>query len=69
MTKTARAFTFIWLIAAALLAATHSEADQREKSQGESMQTTQPNIQGRRVSPDDVRKVAYDFLDRWLKGQ
>ena len=36
----------------------HGEAGQREQSQGATMQTTQPNIQGRRLSPDDVRKVA-----------
>src|SRR5947208_8538658 len=58
VTKTARTLTFIWLIAAALLPAAHSEADQREQSQGETMQTTQPNIQGRRLSPDEVRRVA-----------
>ena len=51
-------FTAIWLVAAALMPAVGSEAGQPERSKGETMQTTQPNIQGGRVSPDDVRTVA-----------
>jgi alkylhydroperoxidase/carboxymuconolactone decarboxylase family protein YurZ len=50
--------TVIWLIAATLTPARNSEARQPEKSQGGTMQSTQPNIQGRRLSPEDVRTVA-----------
>jgi 4-carboxymuconolactone decarboxylase len=48
--------TVIWLVASAL--AVGSEAGQPKRSQGETMQTTQPNIQGQRLSLDDVRTVA-----------
>ena len=58
MTRTARTFTFIWLIAAMLMPAKDGAAGQTEKSQGGTMQMTQPNIQGRRLSPGDVRTVA-----------
>jgi alkylhydroperoxidase/carboxymuconolactone decarboxylase family protein YurZ len=48
----------IGLVSAALIAASGGEAAQAEQTRGGTMQTTQPNIQGRRLSPDDVRKVA-----------
>ena len=50
--------TVIWLIAATLMPAENGEAGQTEKSQRGTMQTTQPNIQTRRLSPEDVRSVA-----------
>ena len=58
MRSIAGTFTFMWLIAAALMPARDSEASQPEKSQGGTMQITQPNILGRRLSPEDVRRVA-----------
>jgi 4-carboxymuconolactone decarboxylase len=51
-------FTVFWLIAAALIPAKDSEAGQSEQSQGGKMQLTQPNIQGRTPSPEDIRRVA-----------
>ena len=44
--KIAGTFTFMWLIAAALMPAKGSEAGQPEQSQGETMQMTEPNNQG-----------------------
>src|SRR5204863_8554431 len=53
--KIAGTFTFVWLIAAALMPAKGSEAGQPEKSQGGTMQMTEPNNQGTTLSPEDVR--------------
>jgi len=58
VTRIGGTFTVIWLIAAALMPAENGEAGQTEKSQRGTMQTTQPNIQSRRLSPEDVRSVA-----------
>ena len=58
MTRIGGTFTVIWLVAAALMPAENGEAGQTEKSQRGTMQTTQPNIQTRRLSPEDVRSVA-----------
>jgi hypothetical protein len=58
VTTIARTFTFTWLITAALIPAKNGAAGQTETSQGEKMQITQPNIQGRGLSPEDVRTVA-----------
>jgi alkylhydroperoxidase/carboxymuconolactone decarboxylase family protein YurZ len=58
VTRIAGTFSVIWLIAAALIPAKDIEAGQPEKSQGGTMQITQPNIQGRTLSPEDVRTVA-----------
>ena len=58
MRSIAGTFSFMWLIAAAPMPAKASEAGQPEKSQGGTMQMTQPNIQGRKLSPEDVRTVA-----------
>ena len=58
MTRTARTFTFTWLIAATLIPVKDGAAGQTATPQGGTMQMTQPNIQGRRLSPEDVRAVA-----------
>ena len=58
MKRVVGTFTVVWLIAAALIPAKDSEAGQSEQSQGGKMQMTQPNIQGRKLSPEDVRTVA-----------
>lgn len=50
--------TVLWLIAAALIPAKYNEPGQPEKPRGGPLQMTQPNIQGRRPSPEDVRTVA-----------
>ncbi len=57
MSSIAKTFICIWLSAAALMPV-HSEAGQREQSQEGTMQTTQRNIQGPRLSSEDVRRVA-----------
>src|SRR4051812_46621800 len=48
----------MWFIAAALMPATGSEAGEPEQSQEGMMQMTEPNNQGRTLSPDDLRTVA-----------
>ena len=58
MTRTIRTFTFTWLIAATLIPVKDGAAGQTATPQGGTMQMTQPNIQGRRLSPEDVRAVA-----------
>jgi 4-carboxymuconolactone decarboxylase len=53
--------TIVWrgVLAATLITANTGEgAAQAKQARGGTVQTTQPNIQGRRLSPDDVRKVA-----------
>jgi 4-carboxymuconolactone decarboxylase len=50
-----RTIVLIRLVATTLITANTGEGAQAEQARG---QTTQPNIQGRRLSPDDVRKVA-----------
>ena len=50
--------TVIRVVARLLILATGTAAAQTQQTQGGTMETTQPNIQGRRLSPDDVRKVA-----------
>jgi 4-carboxymuconolactone decarboxylase len=52
-----RTIVFIALVAGTLIRADTAASAQAEQTQGGSMQTTQPNIQGR-LSPDEVRKVA-----------
>ena len=49
--------TFVLLLTA-MLAVGAPTAAHAQKPQGDAMQTTQPNIQKRRLSPDDVRQVA-----------
>ena len=46
-------FTVVWLITAAFMPAKGSEAGQREKSQGGTMLSTQPNIRGRECHRDE----------------
>jgi 4-carboxymuconolactone decarboxylase len=53
--------TIVWrgVLAATLITANTGErAAQAKQARGGTVQTTQPNIQGRPLSPDDVRKVA-----------
>ena len=58
MTRTARTFTFTWLIAATLIPVKDGAASQTATPRGGTIQLTQPNIHGRRLSPEDVRAVA-----------
>jgi 4-carboxymuconolactone decarboxylase len=59
VSKTMRTIVWRGVLAATLITANTGEgAAQATQARGGTVQTTQPNIQGRRLSPDDVRKVA-----------
>jgi 4-carboxymuconolactone decarboxylase len=58
MSKTMSTMVLTGLIAAALITANTGAGAQAEQAGGGNMQTTQPNVERRRLSPDDVRKVA-----------
>lgn len=59
MSKAMRTIVWRGLVAATLITANRGEgAAQAKQARGGTVQTTQPNIQSRRLSPDDVRKVA-----------
>jgi 4-carboxymuconolactone decarboxylase len=56
--KTTHTIAVIGALAIALMATSTNTATQVQEHSGETMQTTQPNIQRRRLSPADVRQVA-----------
>jgi hypothetical protein len=56
--RTTTPIVFTGLVLATLIHATASGGAQAEQVRGGTVQTTQPNIDKRRLSPDDVRKVA-----------
>jgi 4-carboxymuconolactone decarboxylase len=57
VSKTMRTIVWRGVVAATLITNT-GEGAQAQQARGGTVQTTQPNVQGRRLSPDDVRKVA-----------
>ena len=56
--KTKRTIALVALVLAAQTQANGPVRAQTEQPRGGTLQTTQPNIEKRRLSPDDVRKVA-----------
>ena len=56
--RTTTPIVFTGVVLATLIHATASGRAQAEQVRGGTVQTTQPNIDKRRLSPDDVRKVA-----------
>ena len=56
--KTTKPILFTGVVLAALIHANANGRAQAEQVRGGTVQTTQPNIDKRRLSPDDVRKVA-----------
>ena len=56
--KTKRTIALVALVLAAQTQANGPVRAQAEQPRGGTLQTTQPNIEKRRLSPDDVRKVA-----------
>jgi 4-carboxymuconolactone decarboxylase len=56
--KTTHTIAVIGALAIALMATSTNIRAQAQERSGETVQTTQPNIQRRRLSPDDVRQVA-----------
>jgi 4-carboxymuconolactone decarboxylase len=56
--KTTHTIPLVGALAIALMATSTDVQAQARESSGETVQTTQPNIQRRRLSPEDVRQVA-----------
>jgi alkylhydroperoxidase/carboxymuconolactone decarboxylase family protein YurZ len=56
--KTTKSFVLTGVVLVILIHANASGSAQAEQVRGATVQTTQPNIDKRRLSPDDVRKVA-----------
>ena len=56
--RTTKPVVFTGVVLATLIHATASGRAQAEQVRGGTVHTTQPNVDKRRLSPDDVRKVA-----------